>query len=51
MGVQISALYVRRSSLIQATAERVWEEFKSFERLGAWFGRGHQLEVYEPGLG
>jgi uncharacterized protein YndB with AHSA1/START domain len=51
MGVQISALYVRRSSLIQATPERVWEEFTSFERFGAWFGRGHQLEVYEPGLG
>ena len=51
MGIQIGALHVRRSSLIQASAERVWEEFTSFERLAAWFGRGHQLEVYEPGLG
>ncbi len=51
MGTSISALHVRRSSLILATAERVWEEFSSFERLAAWFGRGHQLEVYEPQLG
>lgn len=50
MGIQIGALYVRRSSLIQATPERVWQEFTSFKRLGAWFGRGHQLEVYEPEL-
>jgi len=50
MGVQISALHVRRSSLIQATAERVWQQFTSFERFSAWFGRGHQLEVYEPQL-
>ncbi len=51
MGIQISALHVRRSGLIQATPERVWEEFTSFDRLAAWFGRGHQLEVYEPGPG
>jgi uncharacterized protein YndB with AHSA1/START domain len=23
----------------------------SFSRLGAWFGRGHKLETYEPQLG
>ena len=51
MGMQISALHVRRSSLIEATPERVWREFTSFERLAAWFGRGHQLELYEPELG
>lgn len=51
MGIQIGALHVRRSGLIQATVERVWEELTSFERLAAWFGRGHQLEVYEPHLG
>ncbi len=51
MGIEISALYVRRSSLIQATPERVWQEFTSFDRLAAWFGRGHQLEAYEPELG
>jgi uncharacterized protein YndB with AHSA1/START domain len=51
MGVEISRLHVRRSCLIQATPERVWEEFTSFDRLAAWFGRGHQLEAYEPELG
>jgi uncharacterized protein YndB with AHSA1/START domain len=51
MGIEISALHVRRSSLIQATPERVWQEFASFDRLASWFGRGHQLEAYEPGLG
>jgi uncharacterized protein YndB with AHSA1/START domain len=51
MGIEISKLHVRRSGFIDATAERVWEEFTTFERLGAWFGRGHKLEVYEPELG
>ena len=51
MGVEISKLHVRRSSLIQATPERVWREFASFDRLAAWFGRGHRLDVYEPELG
>jgi uncharacterized protein YndB with AHSA1/START domain len=31
--------------------ERVWQEFTSFDRLAAWFGRGHQLEAYQPKLG
>jgi len=48
MGIQISGLFVRRSSLIQAPPERVWQEFTSFERLEAWFGQGQQLESYEP---
>ena len=48
MGVTIGPLHVRRSALIQATPERVWQEFASFDRVAAWFGRGHQLEVYEP---
>jgi uncharacterized protein YndB with AHSA1/START domain len=51
MGIEISTLHVRRSSFIQATAERVWEEFTSFDRLDAWFGQGHRLEAYEPELG
>ncbi len=51
LGIEISALHVRRSGLIQATPARVWQEFASFDRLAAWFGRGHQLEVYEPELG
>jgi uncharacterized protein YndB with AHSA1/START domain len=51
MGVQISAFHVRRSSFVQAAPERVWEEFGSFARFAAWFGRGHQLEAYEPERG
>ena len=45
MGIEISALHVRRSGLIQAPPERVWQEFTSFDRLAAWFGRGRQLEA------
>lgn len=51
MGIEIGALHVRRSGLMQATPERVWQEFASFDRFAAWFGTGHQLEVYEPELG
>ena len=51
MAIQISALHVRRSSFIDATTERVWQEFASFERFAAWFGQGHHLETYEPELG
>src|SRR5262245_32489146 len=51
MGIEIGALHVRRSAFIQATPERVWQEFTSFDRLDAWFGRGHRLETYEPRLG
>lgn len=51
MGIEISRLHVRRSALLEATPERVWEEFTSFEQLAAWFGRGHTLESYEPRLG
>ncbi len=51
MGTEIGVLHVRRSCLVQATADRVWEEFTSFERLAAWFGTGHQLDVYDPGVG
>ena len=50
MGIQIGPLHVRRSILIQATPERVWEEFVSFERFAAWFGQGHELHVFEPQL-
>lgn len=51
MGIEISALRVRRSCLIGATPERVWQEFTCFERFAAWFGTGHRLEVYRPELG
>jgi uncharacterized protein YndB with AHSA1/START domain len=51
MGIEISRLHVRRSSFIEATPRRVWQEFVSFERLEAWFGTGHKLERFEPKLG
>jgi hypothetical protein len=47
MGIQIGALHVRRSTLIQATPERVWEEFTSFERLGG--DVDSELQSYESG--
>ena len=51
MGITISLLNVRRSILIQAPPERVWQEFESFDRIAAWFGRGHELHRFEPKLG
>lgn len=51
MGIEISTLHVRRSGLIQATPDRVWQELSSFDRLAAWFGTGQRLETYEPRLG
>lgn len=51
MGIEISTLHVRRSAVVQATPDRIWEEFASLERLAAWFGVGQTLEVYEPRLG
>lgn len=51
MPTPIGTLAVRRSVLIKAPPERVWEEFTSFERMGAWFGVGHRLVTYEPVLG
>ncbi len=50
MGMEIGLLNVRRSILIQGSPERVWREFQSLESIGAWFGRGHQLHVFEPRL-
>ncbi len=50
MGIEIGLLNVRRSILIQASPERVWREFQSFDSIGAWFGRGHQLHTFEPRL-
>lgn len=50
MGIKLSLLHVRRSILIQAPPARVWQEFESFERFSAWFGRGHELHQFEPRL-
>jgi uncharacterized protein YndB with AHSA1/START domain len=46
-----SLLTVRRSMHINATPQRVWQEFESLERMQAWFGTGHSLLQYEPQLG
>ena len=51
MSTPIGILAVRRSILIAAPPERVWEEFTTFERMRAWFGIGHQLVTYEPRVG
>lgn len=51
MGIAIGPLNVRRSMLIQAPPGRVWQEFESFERIAAWFGRGHELHRFEAKLG
>ncbi len=51
MGIQIGLLNVRRSILIQAPAGRVWREFETFERVSAWFGRGHTLHRFDLELG
>jgi uncharacterized protein YndB with AHSA1/START domain len=51
MATQIGPLVVRRSILIKATPERVWQEFESLERMRRWFGTGHTLVAYEPRVG
>jgi uncharacterized protein YndB with AHSA1/START domain len=45
---KIGALSVRRSILINATPDRVWREFESFDRMAAWWGTGHTLVAYDP---
>jgi uncharacterized protein YndB with AHSA1/START domain len=51
MVTEISPLHVRRSIWINASPERVWQEFETFERMAAWFGTGHRLAAYEPRVG
>lgn len=51
MGLVIGLLHVRRSIFIQASAERVWEEFSSAQRVSAWLNRGHKVHSIEPRLG
>lgn len=51
MASEIGLLVVRRSILIGAPPERVWQEFESFEKMRAWFGTGHELVRYEPKVG
>jgi uncharacterized protein YndB with AHSA1/START domain len=51
MPTPIGTLAIRRSIWINASPDRVWEEFTSFERMQAWFGSGHRLVQYEPQVG
>lgn len=46
-----SLLTVRRCIHIDATPERIWQEFESQERMAAWWGIGHRLVTYEPRVG
>ena len=47
MGIEIGPLCVRRSAFVEATIERVWRKFESFDRLGA--EAGAELRAYEAG--
>ncbi|MBM3945945.1 MAG: SRPBCC domain-containing protein [SAR202 cluster bacterium] len=51
MGITIGQLAVRRSILLDASPERIWQEFTTLERLRRWFGTGHTLLRYEPRVG
>lgn len=54
---EIGKLAVRRSIEINATPERIWEEFASQERMTLWFSdkggvpMGNQRMTYEPRVG
>ena len=48
VATEIGRLYVRRSILIEAGPELVWEEFSSFDRIAAWLGLGHVLHSFQP---
>ncbi|NKB32393.1 MAG: hypothetical protein GKR91_04775 [Pseudomonadales bacterium] len=50
MGIEIGSLCVRRCAQINAPAQRIWEEFESIEKLSAWYGIGHKIESFQPGL-
>ncbi len=51
MGITISLLSVRRSILIQAAPQRIWQAFESQAAFSQWFGIGHELHQFEPKLG
>ena len=57
-----SVLKIRRSILVAAQPQRVWQEFTTFDRMNAWWGAiiskpvagtpsGQKLVTYEPKLG
>ena len=47
VGITIGSMHVRRNIWIQASVSRVWQEFESFDRFVAWFGRGHTIHEFE----
>ena len=51
MGTTVGALHVRRSIFIQASPERVWQEFESADRIKAWLNLGHTIHRLEPHVG
>ncbi len=51
MATVVGPLHVRRSVLIHAHPQRVWQEFSSTERIRSWFGLGHTLHELEPEVG
>ena len=56
MPLEPGALVVRRAMQINATPERVWREFESFERFSAWWttreaDRKEGVRKYEPRVG
>ena len=51
MGTAIGPLHVRRSILIEACPERVWQEFADAEKIKRWLNQGHQIHELEPQVG
>src|SRR4029453_16941166 len=51
MGLDIGKLAVRRSIFVHAPPERVWREFETADRIGAWLDRGHKLHSIDPRRG
>jgi uncharacterized protein YndB with AHSA1/START domain len=54
--VNEGALVVRRSMQINATPQRIWREFETFERFSAWWstdepGRAETVRAFEPRVG
>jgi uncharacterized protein YndB with AHSA1/START domain len=51
MGISIGHYHVRRAIQINALPQQVWHEFHDIRRMSAWFGQGHNLESFDPGVG
>ena len=51
MGLEIGALHVRRSILIDATPTQVWRSFENEDALRAWLDQGHVIHSFVPEVG